>query len=248
MRGCRKSGVALPASTAASNDESLPGRREVKQLFAGIGVIHHSADGHRQFDGTSVATRPVASFSMTAALRLVLRVESEVKQSVVMLAGRKNHVAAAPAVAAARTAPGDKLLAPERKTPVAAAAGFDLDINFVDEHGLNGKLTNYLQCRREGGLNAKRAARLPSLALLRGCEQGLALCENVDVLAEPASVAELDRTSHFCEQRVVFAEANVLAGLIPGATLTHDDGSAAYKLPREYFDTKPLGIRIATVF
>ena len=101
----------------------------------------------------SVATGPVAAFSVTAALGLVLRVEAEVEQRVVMLAGHEYHVAAAPAVAAAGTAPGNELLAPERKTAVAAVAGFDLDFNFVDEHG-NGK-PNYLRCRREGGLNAK---------------------------------------------------------------------------------------------
>src|SRR5271170_4901060 len=55
-----------------------------------------------------------------------------------MLAGDQSHVAAAPAVPAARSAPGDELLPPERKTAVAAVAGFHEDFYFIDEQLLFG--------------------------------------------------------------------------------------------------------------
>jgi hypothetical protein len=50
-----------------------------------------------------------------------------------MLAGDKDDIAAASAVAAARAASRDKLLAPERKATVAPVPCFDLDFYFIDE-------------------------------------------------------------------------------------------------------------------
>ena len=65
-----------------------------------------------------------------------LGVEAEVDERV--LGGRRDDVdgAAAAAVAAVGTAAGDELLAAEAQAAVAAVAGRDLDVDFVDEHGI----------------------------------------------------------------------------------------------------------------
>ena len=86
--------------------------------------------------GVSVVARLVAALAVTAALGLVFGIETEMEQRVVVLARDHHHVTAAPAVAAARTAARDKLLAPERKTAVAAVAGFDGNDDFVYEQAL----------------------------------------------------------------------------------------------------------------
>jgi hypothetical protein len=52
-----------------------------------------------------------------------------------VLAGDQSHVAAVASIAAAGTAAGYELLAPERKTAVAAVAGLDVDYNFINKHG-----------------------------------------------------------------------------------------------------------------
>ena len=58
------------------------------------------------------------------------------EQGVVMLRGDHLHVAAAAAVAAAGSAARNELLAPERKTAVAAVSSFDGNDDFVyKQHG-----------------------------------------------------------------------------------------------------------------
>jgi hypothetical protein len=52
-----------------------------------------------------------------------------------MFARNEDDVAAPTSVAATRTTPRNEFLAAKRKTSVAAVAGFDLNLNFVDEHG-----------------------------------------------------------------------------------------------------------------
>src|SRR5208337_1039543 len=64
----------------------------------------------------------------------MLRVKTEVQQCVVVAVGHQNDVAAPSAVAAAGTALGNELLAPEREAPVAAVAGLQADNDFVDKH------------------------------------------------------------------------------------------------------------------
>ena len=46
---------------------------------------------------------------------------------------------------------------------------------------------------------------------------------------------------------VVLAAADIQAGLHPGATLPHDDGSAGHQLSAKSLKAKPLRIRVAPV-
>jgi hypothetical protein len=76
----------------------------------------------------------VAAFAMASALGGVFGVEAEMEESIEVRVGLDEDVAAASAVAAAGAAAWNVLLAPERKTAVAAVAGFHADANFIDEH------------------------------------------------------------------------------------------------------------------
>jgi hypothetical protein len=51
-----------------------------------------------------------------------------------------NDIAAAAAIAARRTAPGDILFPPESDATVAAIAGFDQNLCFIDKHTYKNQL------------------------------------------------------------------------------------------------------------
>jgi hypothetical protein len=69
-----------------------------------------------------------------ASFGCVLGIEAEVQEGIVVLACDKGNVAAAAAVAAARTAARDVLLAPKSQTAVAAVPGLYTDSYLIDEH------------------------------------------------------------------------------------------------------------------
>ena len=60
--------------------------------------------------------------------------KAEVDERVDVRAGDDVDRAAVAAVAAARAAARHELLAAERQAAAAAVAGFDVDVDFVDEH------------------------------------------------------------------------------------------------------------------
>src|SRR5262249_31448462 len=97
-------------------------------------VVNHRADRHWHLDRPALGACPVAALAVTPAFPLVFRIEAEVEQSILVLVRHHDDVAAAPAIAAARAAARDVLLAPKRKTAVAAVASLDQNSYFVDEH------------------------------------------------------------------------------------------------------------------
>ena len=94
------------------------------------------ADRHLQHDVVAAGAVAVLAHAVAAALGLeVLRV-AVVDQGVEAVHRLDDDVAAAAAVAAVRAAELDELLAPERDAAVAAVAGADVDLGFVEElHG-----------------------------------------------------------------------------------------------------------------
>jgi hypothetical protein len=75
----------------------------------------------------------LAALAVAAPLAFVLGIEAEMQKSIVVLAGDQYHIAASASVAPAGAATRDIFLAPERKTAVAAVAGFDGNNDLVDE-------------------------------------------------------------------------------------------------------------------
>lgn len=192
----------------------------------------------------SVTTRTIAAFAMPASLCLVFGIEAKMQECVVMLARSKDDVPAPPSVPAAWTTARNELLAAKREAAVPAVAGFDLDLNFVDEHG------NERESKTGGNKRRKREGEKGPSTRRPALDQAideLTLDEHVYVLAKPASITELNRAGDFCKQRVVFSKPNIFAWLVSCAALTHDDGAAADEFARKYFYAKPLRIGIAAV-
>src|SRR5690349_2478471 len=70
---------------------------------------------------------------------------------------------------------------------------------------------------------------------------------NQHITAGAPFVDELDGAGDLGKQSVVFAAANVGAGLDAGAALADDDGAAGNKLAAESFYAKPLCVGVAPV-
>ena len=58
---------------------------------------------------------------------------------------------------------------------------------------------------------------------------------------------ELDDAIGQREERPVTADTDVVAGVNPGAELTHDDRASGNGLATEFFDAPPLSAGVATV-
>src|SRR5215469_16741078 len=134
MRRCGETGVSPSAASALSDDEAVPGHGEIVKHFAGVGVVDDGPDRRGYVDRFAVASSFVAAFAVASALGFVFGIKTEMKESVVMLAGDQGYVAAASAVAPAWTAARDVFFAAKREAAVAPVAGFDVNPNFVDEH------------------------------------------------------------------------------------------------------------------
>src|SRR5579862_3641945 len=181
---CRggEAGIAASALSAVGDDKPISRLSEIVEQFAGDSIIDDGSDRGRNVNRRALAAGAVAAFAMTAAFGLVFGVEAEMKQRVVMLAGHQRHVAAASAVATARSAAGNEFLAPERKTPVAAVAGFHVDSYFVYEQLL-------FSGRRYVRLNADELAQAAAVAEVNHAGD---LCKQRVVFPEADIFAWLD--------------------------------------------------------
>jgi hypothetical protein len=71
---------------------------------------------------------------------------------------------------------------------------------------------------------------------------------DADELAHLATVFEFDHAGDFGEERIVFAPADIDAGLDGCAALAHDDGTTGDELSAEDLHTEPLRVGVAPVF
>ena len=93
----------------------------------------------------AVASRAVRTFPVPSALCLVLRVEAEVNQRVMPLAGLHHHVAAVSAIAAGWATPRHKLLPAEGHAAIAAIASLHPDPCFINKHS---RLISLSECTK----------------------------------------------------------------------------------------------------
>lgn len=70
---------------------------------------------------------------MTAALRFVFRIKTELKKSVLVLGGNQKNVAAPTSIPATGTSARNVFLPAEGQAAIAAIASLDQDAGFVDE-------------------------------------------------------------------------------------------------------------------
>ena len=85
-------------------------------------------------DRFALVAGAITALAMPPALRRVFGIEAKMQQGVAMDGGGHGDIAAAPAIAAARTAARHVLLAPERKAAVAAIARLHGDSYFIYKH------------------------------------------------------------------------------------------------------------------
>jgi len=111
---------------------------------------------------------------------------------------------------------------------VPAAAGFYSDFCFVDEHKKG--VTRCLH-------------RITPAFFVAGLFDGL----DGDEPAGAAFVYKLDDAVDFRKERVVFADANVQAGLEFGSPLPDKDRTAGYQLSAKTLYAKPLRVAITAI-
>jgi hypothetical protein len=199
---------------------------KIVKAFARRFVVHNGSHRNLHFYGVALMAGSIAAFPVAAPLSFVLGVEAEVQQSVHLFVRDEIDIAAASAVPAARTASRHVLFAPKRQAAVSAVSGLDVNPRFVDEH------------RKAAGLGATRRPN-PDFVLLYGVHPY--------VFAQAATVPELHYARDRGKQSVVFAQPDVLAGLVASPALADDNGAAGHRLACKYLHAEPLRIRIPTV-
>jgi hypothetical protein len=128
--------VAEAALAAASDQRLLLVHGKIGDEFAGIGVRDHRADGHAQDDVVRAPAVLVGAVAVLAVLRAMNARIAVFDERVDVAIRERDDAAAATAIAAVGPAARHVLLAAERRRSVAAVAGDDVDVDFVDEsHG-----------------------------------------------------------------------------------------------------------------
>jgi hypothetical protein len=126
--------IATAPASRFRDHKPLADVREVVQQLAGVGIVDHGSDGHRQVNRFTFPSAALAAFAMPATLRGVFGIKTEMQESVVVCAGDHEDVAAAAAIAATGSTARNKFLAPEGKAAVAAIPGFHADSDFINKH------------------------------------------------------------------------------------------------------------------
>jgi hypothetical protein len=106
---------------------------EVGDRLAGFEVADDRADRHAQFHVLAAAAVAVRAHAVLAALGAEDARVAEIDERVEVAVGDGVDAAAAAAVAARRAALRHVFLAPEGGRAIAAVAGNDLDLGFVEE-------------------------------------------------------------------------------------------------------------------
>ena len=129
--------VAKTAITAFGQHEAFAERGKIVDQRLAVLVEDLRADRHLEHDGLAIGAVAVLAHAVGALRRLEMLLVAIVDQRVEPVGDLDNDVAAAPAIAAAWPAELDILLAPKRHAPVAAVAGADIDLGFIEEfHGV----------------------------------------------------------------------------------------------------------------
>ena len=129
--------VAEAAVAALGQHDAIADLGEVGDHGLLVLVEYLRADRHLQHHVFAAGAVAVLAHAADAGLRLEVLSVAVVDQGVEPVDGLDHDVAAAAAVAAAWAAVLDELLAPERDAAVAAVAGANIDLGFVEEfHGL----------------------------------------------------------------------------------------------------------------
>src|SRR5580704_4372252 len=134
VRGRSKARIPPPTAPAAGNHDAFIRAGKIVHLLARFRVIHNRSHRHLQQNVFALAPLAVRTLAVTSALRLVLRIESEVNQSVVALARFHNDVPAITTIAAGWPTPRNILLPPESQTAISAIPSLHPNCGFINKH------------------------------------------------------------------------------------------------------------------
>src|SRR3954451_6310766 len=130
-------GIAEAAIAALGEDECLAELGEIMDQRFPVLVEDLGSDGNLEHDRLAVWAVAILAHSIGALRRVEVLLIAVIDQGVEPVDDLDDDVTAASAIAAGRATELDELLAPERNTAVAAVAGADIDLGFIEEfHGL----------------------------------------------------------------------------------------------------------------
>src|SRR5882724_11868853 len=129
--------IAESAIAAFGEHEFFAERGEVVDQHLAVFIEYLRSDRHLEHDRLAIGAMAVLAHAIGALLRLEVLLIAIVDQRVQPVDDFDDDIAAAAAIAAGGAAELDILLAAERDAAVAAVAGADIDLGFIEEfHGL----------------------------------------------------------------------------------------------------------------
>jgi hypothetical protein len=137
MGRSRKTRIAASTAAAVGDHQALIGTGKVVDLLSRFLVVDDRSYGNLEDDVAAFAAGLVGALAVTPALGLVFRIEAEMNQGIMALAGLHDDVAALAAIASRRATARNKFLAAKGETAVAAIASLHPNFRFVNEHGLH---------------------------------------------------------------------------------------------------------------
>ena len=172
--------IAQPALAALRHQHALTMAGEVADHLIGVDVGDHGAHRHADRGVLAALAVHLAAHAVFAALRLEAALMAKVDQRIEALISDQPDRTAVAAVAAVGAAERNELLAAEADAAVAAIAGMDLDVGFVDEfHGCGsgerGSWEGKISCSRLTANGHRRRSRFPALKSKSPAEAGPSL-------------------------------------------------------------------------
>src|ERR1700682_2917320 len=125
--------IAETAIAAMRQHDALAEFGEIGKQRLAIFVVNLRADRHFEHHVGAVGAMAVLAHAAAAVLGREMLLVTIVDQRVEAVDRLRDHIAAVAAVAAVRPAVFDEFLAPERHAAVAAVAGANVDLGFVEE-------------------------------------------------------------------------------------------------------------------
>jgi hypothetical protein len=105
--------IAATTAAAVGDDEACALLDEIADQFAGIGISHDGAGGHKEHELGTVPAVLLVRRAVSAAFRPVLLLVSEGAEPVNAVVGDEHDIAAAATIASVRAAAWDELFAVE---------------------------------------------------------------------------------------------------------------------------------------
>ena len=128
--------MIIPSSAPApvSSHELLSGGDKIGHHLIGLIIENDGADRKGYDHILSGSSRAIGGASLAAGFCFVVFLVTEVEERGHARRRFKYDIAAVAAVATVRPAARDEFFAPKAACTVAAAAGFDMDTDFIDKH------------------------------------------------------------------------------------------------------------------